>query len=110
MLERDEGVGIATSGVNFINIIRAAFTRADPKSAIKLLYLNVFFALLGFWCIKAGLKILVKLTLGYSGSVPRHVSLTQFGNTSPGSIHPKRSGTSSVKLQNNVQIKGKKTI
>ena len=37
----------AISGVNSTNLLRAAFTRADPKSAIKLLNLTVLFALLG---------------------------------------------------------------
>ena len=49
------------TGVNFTNILRAAFTRADPKSAIKLLILTVFFALLGSVRIKAARRMLVKL-------------------------------------------------
>ena len=49
-------------GVNFTNILQAAFTRADPKSAIKLLNLTVFFALLGSASVKAARRTLVKLT------------------------------------------------
>ena len=49
-------------GVHFANIIRAAFTCADPKSAIKLLNLTVFFALSGSAGIKAAQRTLVKLT------------------------------------------------
>ena len=40
-------------GVNFTNVLRTAFMRADPKSAMKLLNLTVFFALLGSAHIKA---------------------------------------------------------
>ena len=42
---------------------RAAFMRAGPESAKKLLDLTVFFALLGSACIKAACKMMVKLTL-----------------------------------------------
>ena len=49
-------------GVNFTNILRAAFTRADPKSAKKLLELNDFFSLLGSAPVKAAHRMLVKLT------------------------------------------------
>ena len=52
------------SGVNFTNVLQAAFTLADPKSAIKLLNLSVFFALLGSGRIKAARRTLVKLTPG----------------------------------------------
>ena len=48
--------------VNFTNILRAAFTRADPQSAKKLLNLTVFFALLGSGRVKAACRTLVKLT------------------------------------------------
>ena len=50
------------AGVNFTNILQAAFTCADPKSAIKLLNLTVFFALLGSAHVKAARRTLVKLT------------------------------------------------
>ena len=52
-----------STGVNFTNILRAAFTRSDPKSAIKLLNLTVFFALLGSVRVKAAHRMLVKLAL-----------------------------------------------
>ena len=48
--------------VNFTNILRAAFTRVDPKSAKKMLNLTVFFALLGSVRVKAACRMLVKLT------------------------------------------------
>ena len=49
-------------GVNFTNVLRAAFMHADPKSAIKLLNLTVFFALLGAARIKAAHRMLLKLS------------------------------------------------
>ena len=49
-------------GVNFTNILQAAFTRADPKSAKKTVKLSSFFALFGSGHIKAARKMLVKLT------------------------------------------------
>ena len=52
----------AISGVNFTNILRAAFMRKDPKSAKKLLNLTFFFALLGSAHVKDACKMLVKLT------------------------------------------------
>jgi len=48
-----------TPGVNFINIIHTAFTRADPKSVKKTV---IFFTLLGSTSIKAVLRMLMKLT------------------------------------------------
>jgi len=51
-------------GVNFTNIIRAAFPRADPKSAKNNVKLSVFFVLLGSAHIKAACKMLMKLTTG----------------------------------------------
>ena len=54
-----------TLGVNFTNILWAAVTHANPKSAIKLHNLTVFFALLGSARLKAVCKMLVKLTFGY---------------------------------------------
>jgi len=57
--EKDE-----ISLVNFINILRAAFTRADPKSTKKTDDLTVFFALSGSAHVKAGRWTLMKLTPG----------------------------------------------
>ena len=51
-------------GVNFTNILCAAFTRKDTKSAKKQLELTVFFVLLGSAHVKAGCRMLVKLTPG----------------------------------------------
>jgi len=51
------------SGVNFTNILHAAFAHADPKSAKKKIDdLTVFFVLLGSAPVKALHKILVKST------------------------------------------------
>jgi len=49
-------------GVNFINILRAAFGHADHESAKKTDNLTVFFALLVAECVKAARKKLMKLT------------------------------------------------
>ena len=53
-----------TPGVNFTKIIRAAFYRADPKSAKKTVNLSSFAALLGSACVKSAHRTLVKLTPG----------------------------------------------
>jgi len=44
------------SGVNFINVLQAAFTRANPE-CIKL---SIFFTLLGSTSVKSACKTLVK--------------------------------------------------
>ena len=48
------------SSVNFINILRVAFTRANPKSAKKTVKSSSFFALLGSACVKAACRTLMK--------------------------------------------------
>ena len=55
---------IVRPGVNFSNVLQAAFTRADPKSEKKQLNVTVFFALLGSAGVKAARRTLVKLTPG----------------------------------------------
>ena len=52
------------AGLNFINVLQAAFTPADPKSGKKLLNFTVFFALLESAGVKAAHRTLVKLTPG----------------------------------------------
>jgi hypothetical protein len=42
--------------VNFIKILREAFTRADPKSAKRYRWLEWIFTLLGSLCVKAARK------------------------------------------------------
>jgi len=64
-LSRMQSLPCKVAVVNFTNILRAAFTRANPNSAIKLLNLTVLFALLGYACVKAAHKMFVKLTPGY---------------------------------------------
>jgi hypothetical protein len=48
--------------VYFINILRTAFTCADPKSVEKTVKLSIFFTLSGSSSIKAVHRILMKLT------------------------------------------------
>jgi len=55
---------IIRTGVNFINILRAAFARADPKIAIKIDNSTVFFALSGSERVKAAHRTLIKMTTG----------------------------------------------
>jgi len=50
-------------GVNFINILGAAFMRTDPESAKKTDNLTVFFSLLGSAHIKLARIVLVKVKL-----------------------------------------------
>ncbi len=57
------------TGVNFTNIIQAAFTHADPEQAKKTDNLTVFFMLLGSLGIKALLKTLMKKTPGVRDGV-----------------------------------------
>ena len=49
-------------GVNFNNVLKAAFTHADPKNAKKTVKLSSFIALLGSVGVKAARRTLVKLT------------------------------------------------
>ena len=65
-------LGYRTPGVNFTNILRAAFTRADPKSAKKTVKLSSFIALLGSARVKAARRTLVKLTPDYTGFCNRN--------------------------------------
>ncbi len=53
-----------TPGVNFINILRAAFTCADPKSTKMTVKLSVFVYLSGSALEKADRRMFMKLTLG----------------------------------------------
>jgi hypothetical protein len=46
-------------GVDFINILRTAFTHVGPKSAKKADSLTVFFALLGSGHVKIACKMLI---------------------------------------------------
>jgi len=50
-----------TPGVNFINVLQAAFTHADPKNAQKTVELSVFFVLLGSVLTKVAHRTLMKL-------------------------------------------------
>ena len=72
-------------GVNFTNILQAAFMHADPKSAIKLLNLTVFFALLGSARIKAAHRTLVKMTptVNFFFSSPSEMKKWNFNFNNP---------------------------
>jgi hypothetical protein len=52
------------SGLNFINILRTAFTHVDPKSIRIQSNPQYFFTLLGSTCAKVARKMLMKLTSG----------------------------------------------
>ena len=51
-------------GFNLINILQAAFTRADPKSAKKTVKSSSFLRILGSASVKAAHRMLMKLTPG----------------------------------------------
>ena len=61
-------------GVNFTNVLQAAFALVDPKSAKKTVKLSSFFALLGSASIKAARRMLVKLNPGWrSSDITSHI-------------------------------------
>jgi len=51
-----------TTGLNFTNILQVAFMSTDPKSTKNTVNLSVNFVLLGYACLKAVCKMLVKST------------------------------------------------
>jgi len=53
-----------TPSVNVINVLRAAFMHADPKSIKRYLQLNLIFMLLGSARVKALRNMLMELTSG----------------------------------------------
>ncbi len=53
-----------TPGLNFINVLRTAFTLIDPKRVKKTDDLTVFFTLLGSTSVKAVPRTLMKLSPG----------------------------------------------
>ena len=67
-------------GINFINILRLAFTCAYPKRAKSTFKLSALFVLLRSVCEKAAHKMLAKLTLGQKGEREKsgHFSFTLF--------------------------------
>ena len=54
-------------GVNFINVLQATFTCADPEIAKKTVKSSSCFALLGSSSVKAAHRTLMKLTPGWHG-------------------------------------------
>jgi len=65
---------VTPSGVNFINVLQAAFTLADPESAKKTVKSSSFFALSGSAGVKAARIMLMKLTPGF------HLEMKNFPN------------------------------
>jgi len=63
-----------TPEVDFTNILSAAFTCTDPKSAKNTVKQSVFFVLLGFERLKTLRKMLMKLTPGRSKFLNIHKS------------------------------------
>jgi hypothetical protein len=61
--------------INFINVLRTAFTHADPASVKKTVKFSIFFMLLGSPNIKAARKMLVKLAPVVSKEVPNLTNL-----------------------------------
>ena len=76
--ESTGGAWVSKTGVNFINILRAAFMLADPKSAKKLLDLTVFFELLGSARLIAAKRMLTKLTPGVKLIKTLHLQLLSY--------------------------------
>jgi len=68
----------ALAGVNFTNVLRAAFTLKDPKSAKKTVKLSSFFALLGSALVKAARKHVDEID-----PRPRHMSIADIFTTRP---------------------------
>jgi len=58
------------TGVNFTNLICAAFTLADPKSIKNQLSCQYLFTLLGSEHVKVAHRMLMKLTPGLVGLEP----------------------------------------
>ena len=56
-----------TPRVNFIDVLRAAFMCADPKSAKDTVKPSVFYMLSGSALVKDGCKMLMKSTPGCRG-------------------------------------------
>ncbi len=67
----------ASSGVNFTNVLQAAFMLIDPESIKKIDNLTVFFTLLGSARVKAVRRMLMKLSLGK----PNHFQTCKKGSS-----------------------------
>jgi len=66
-------------GFNFINVLWAAFTHADPESIKKTDNLTIYFTLSESACTKPAHRTLMKLTLG----VGRRLAKVKLESTSP---------------------------
>ncbi len=58
-------------GVNFTNVLHAAFTLVDPEIVKKIDNLTVFFTLLRSVSVKAVRRTLMKLSPGYATAYPK---------------------------------------
>jgi len=79
-------ISSSASSVNFINILRAAFACADPKSAKKTDNLTVFFLLSISGRVKAVHGMLMKLTPVVSKKATKIICDTGRGVINKGSI------------------------
>jgi len=65
-----------TAGLNFINILRAAFTLADPECIKRQSLHQYLLALLGSMSAKAARRTLMKLTSGAAATkAPKRITL-----------------------------------
>ncbi len=67
---------ISIPGVNFINILRAAFGHVDPKSVKRYWGFDWILTLSGSTCVKAVLRMLMKLSPGVCWCQTFHFSLS----------------------------------
>jgi hypothetical protein len=65
-------------GVNFINVLQAAFAQADPKRAKKTDNLTVFYVLSGSAGTKAARRMLMKLRPGFCFLNLNKLKINQF--------------------------------
>jgi len=69
------------SGVNFINIQRAAFSYEDPESTKNTVKPSVFFPLLGSASVKDASSTLMKLTFGVNPKTRRSIFFSSLKET-----------------------------
>jgi len=71
----------STPGVNFTNVLGAAFAHEDPQSAKNTVKFSLIFVLLGSVCVKVNCKTLVKFTPDFvveaSDNFPQPVTVTK---------------------------------
>ena len=82
-MDQNQLIGQSNPWVKFTNILRAAFTLADPESAKKLLDLNVYLALLVSARVKVARRMLMKLTPGGYDGLAEAVRVVRLSETVP---------------------------